>query len=207
MTSQHMLSLPALLIATMVGTGFSMAEEFKLTGLKGRTTEDNVTVEILQVTLEGSNAGAAANLSLQVTGTSGKPEALALTVPGTSREGEVSWSGGLLALKRVDGLDRYFHTTPDKIIWWFELLPPSIGKAQPPKTTIFLIDGNKVTEKAYKKLLSTLSGQKHWSCAETNEGGITSWEAKDPAGRRYRVRTESGRCNTSSITRIRPLEP
>jgi len=184
-----------------------MAEEFRLTGLNGRATEGKVTVEILQVTLEEGNAGAAVNLSLRVTGTPGKPEALALTVPGTSAKGEVSWSGGLLALKRVEGLDRYFHTTPDKIIWWFELLPPSIGKAPPPRTTLFLIDGKETTEKAYKKILSTLSGQERWSCAETNEGGITSWEAKDPAGRRYRVRTESGRSNTSSIMRIRPLEP
>jgi hypothetical protein len=124
-----------------------------------------------------------------------------------SRVGEVSWSGGLLTLKRVEGLDQYFPTAPDKISWWFELLPPSTDNAQPPKTTVLLINGKKVTEKAYKKLLSTLSGQQHWSCAETNEGGITSWEAKDPAGRRYRVRIETGRVNSSSITRIPSLEP
>jgi len=207
MTSQTMLALLALLSPMMLGTGVSVADEFRLTGINGRATEGKVTVEILQVTLEEGSAGAAVSLSLRVTGTPGKPEALALTVPRTSGKGEVSWSGGLLALKRVEGLTRYFHTTPDKIIWWFELLPPSLGKAPPPRTTLFLIDGKEATEKAYKKLLSTLSGQKRWSCAETDEGGITSWEAMDSAGRRYQVRIESGRRNTRSITRLWPLTP
>ena len=207
MTLLHRLSLLALLIASMLGAGVSVAEEFRIAGIKGSATQGKVTVEILQVTLEEGDTGAAVKLSLRVTEAPGKPEALALTVPSLSRAGEVSWSGGQIALKRVEGLDQHFYTAPGKIIWWFELLPPSIDKAHPPKTTIFLIDGKEVAEKAYRKFLSTLSGQEHWSCSETDEGGITSWEAKDPAGRRYRVRAESGRHNRNAITRVSPSGP
>jgi hypothetical protein len=199
MTLQHMLSLLALLTPWMLGAGVSVAEEIRITGVKGSAMQGKITVEILQVTLEEGKTGAAVNLSLRVTAASGKPEALAMKVPALSREGEASWSEGLLALTRVEGLE-HFHSAPDTIIWWFELRPPSIDTAHPPK--VFFIDGKKVTEKAYKKRLSTLSGQEHWSCAETNEGGITSWEAKDPAGKRYQVRAESGGGNRNSITRI-----
>ncbi|MEW6515353.1 MAG: PDZ domain-containing protein [candidate division FCPU426 bacterium] len=64
----------------------------------------------------------------------------------------------------------------------------------------YQINGKPVSYKEYQEFLQTLTGQEHWSCAETNDGGITSWEAKDAKGRRYEVRAVSGGDNTSTIT-------
>jgi apolipoprotein D and lipocalin family protein len=72
----------------------------------------------------------------------------------------------------------------------------------PEKKHLYKINDQLVTEKEYRQLADTLKGQEHWSCAETNEGGITSWESKDAQGRRYRVATESASGGgTSSISK------
>jgi hypothetical protein len=212
-------------VALLLGLGLAgtsaSAGEFSLHGVKDRAEAGKIRVELTQVTLEESDAAAAINLSLVVTQPAGKPEAVLLTIPATTRRGEVPWSGGTLALTRVEGLDRYFHTSPGKIVWWSELLPrpgatesakstPAIdagSAADAPKPRAHVIDGRQVTEAAYHKLLKSLVGQEHWYCAETRGGGETSWEAKDASGRRYRIKSESGEVNRSSITRITPLGP
>lgn len=64
----------------------------------------------------------------------------------------------------------------------------------------FRINGKPATYKEYQEFLKTLAGQEHWFCAETKDGGITGWEAKDSQGRRYEVRSVTGGDNTSTIT-------
>jgi hypothetical protein len=60
----------------------------------------------------------------------------------------------------------------------------------------YAIDGKLVTEGEYRAFLKTLKGQEKWYCEETKDGGITGWEAKDAAGRRYAIKSVSGGDNT-----------
>jgi hypothetical protein len=196
-----MLSL--VLMLAMRGT-IGMAQEFSIKGTKATAQVGSFRFDLTGVTLEESNQGAAINLSMQLTDVKGTTEKLYLTVPASSRTGNVQSRYGTISLKRVEGLDQYFYNSPEKIIWWFEFLPDS---AQKLKTHIYMIDGKQVTDQAYQELLKTLTGQERWYCAETRNGGETGWESKDSPGHRYKVVTKSDTTDISSITRISELAP
>lgn len=70
----------------------------------------------------------------------------------------------------------------------------------------YFINHERVTPEAFEAFRKTLTGEEKWFCAETTDGGITGWESKDRAGRRFEIRMVSGGDNTSSITAL-DLEP
>jgi len=55
----------------------------------------------------------------------------------------------------------------------------------------YRIDGKHVPQKEFKRLESSLKGQEHWSCSETQTGGVVDYESVGPDGRRYHVSHET----------------
>jgi hypothetical protein len=197
-------SLLLLFLFLIMGVKIAMANEFIIHGIKGSAKVDGFEFELTGVSLEESDQGAAINISMQLVDGKGITEKLHLTIPSSPRTGLVETSHGVISLKHVDGLDQYFYKSPEKIIWSFEFLP---GPVKNLKTHLYKIDGKLVSEEIYHKLFKTLTGQEHWYCAETVDGGDTVWESKDPSGRRYRIVEKSGKIDSSSITQIPQLKP
>jgi hypothetical protein len=181
-----------------------VAQEFTIHGIKGSAGIGDFRVELTSVLLEEHSPESAINLSMRLVDAKGAIETLHLAVPATPRTGEVKSHNGVIALKRVEGLDQYFYTFPEKIVWWFEFHPNS---ALNMKKHIYMIDGKPVTEQAFQELSKVLTGQDHWYCAEMNDGGETGWESRDAYGYRYKVIYKSGTVDISSISRLPELTP
>jgi hypothetical protein len=64
----------------------------------------------------------------------------------------------------------------------------------------FEIEGKEVTQVQFKARLAELHGQEHWVCAETSDGGLVRYVARDAQGHRFQV-VESSSARASSITR------
>ena len=186
------------------GGGNLLAQEFTIHGIKGSASVGGFQFELTSVSLEERDQESAVNISMQIVDANGAVEKLHFTVPASLRTGEVKSQNGVIALKRVEGLDQYFYKSPEKIIWWFEFHPNSVQNI---KKHIYMINGEPVTEQTFQELSKTLNGQDHWYCAEMSDGGATGWESRDSSGHRYKVVYRSGPTDVSSISRLPELTP
>lgn len=69
------------------------------------------------------------------------------------------------------------------------------GALSPPR---YEIDGKEVTAAQFQARLATLHGKEDWLCAETSDGGLVRYIARDVWGRRFQV-VESSSAAPSSI--------
>ncbi len=66
----------------------------------------------------------------------------------------------------------------------------------------FFINGLSVPENEFQLFLDKLVGQDNWSCDETTDGGITSYDSIYSDGTKYHVRLEQGGANEHHIDRV-----
>jgi hypothetical protein len=72
------------------------------------------------------------------------------------------------------------------------LTPPQVAALAAESRVTNKIDGVVVTQAEFDGLLASLRPeQRHWTCAETNDGGVVTYERADAEGRVWRIREVS----------------
>ena len=64
------------------------------------------------------------------------------------------------------------------------------------------INNKPVDKKEFDDFLATLKGSYHWTCSETTDGGVVTYQAKDDRGQMYDIFMESGGEDRNRITKI-----
>ena len=63
----------------------------------------------------------------------------------------------------------------------------------------YQLNGQVISRAEFEIFLHSLNGKDNWSCDETSDGGVTTYEAKDSGGRTYSVFLQSGGANKNII--------